>query len=840
MNSIIKMNEKKPRYAMRKLCIGFISCLLGFTMIVEPAVGMRSIVPISYAQDSDDLLTLQTQYEGKIIHVSNNLGTQANSYNSLSMALKNAQDGDIIQLDSNILENIESGLTIDKRVKILGNNKELVIRADKGAKIVIDENITIENINLSSRIESHGEFPILVRSSYFKMNNVWLTNGNVGDTFSLVVNPNRSNDVSKIIITGSKKIDFDKIEIGENNTPLESNIKVLLDNNVSSKAGVIVKDYIQNSDTSHFPVIINKSQITRFISERREDDSVLIFDGVNKNIFLKKIKNVKLKNKSSIALEDDNLDISNTIFNLPMDTTLNLSNLENDSSIESIVVDPNTIAGTIIESANKNLTITGNFEPTTKIRVENVNYASYFTLTLSNPLMNDKLPDIELFEGNTKIIREGGVYKATVGRSEDEDISESEDSSDSEESLENESQPGDKGTIETEEPSKGDESLETEEPSKGDESSKTEETSKGDESSETEKPSKQEDGVKPGEVSEGSSNVNQGEVIISPSNQLLGNFVQKNPENENKKRKFIVSRIDGKDRIATAINVAKKLYPSGAKRIILVNKSAYTDSLSALVLSNALNAPILYTYFNSTPNIVVDEIKNLGVKEIVIIGGSNSISDKQAIELHSRGLDVERISGKDRFDTAVKVSEKLLKLGIKNTEEVVIASEESFPDALAISSFSVERNIPVFLVKKERIPEDINIQISKMKNPKIYIVGGKNTISEAVENQLNKMTKKHLTRLAGNDRYETSMIVSNFAKPNAINGVIANGERFEDVLIAGSLASNSNTILLLGTSQYLSPRLDKYLQKSKVEKIHLVGGINSLGVDYSYRLTDNK
>ena len=33
----MKNTEKKPKYAMRKLSVGLVSCMLGFTLIAQPS-----------------------------------------------------------------------------------------------------------------------------------------------------------------------------------------------------------------------------------------------------------------------------------------------------------------------------------------------------------------------------------------------------------------------------------------------------------------------------------------------------------------------------------------------------------------------------------------------------------------------------------------------------------------------------------------------------------------------------------------------------------------------------------------------------------------------------------
>lgn len=105
--------------------------------------------------------------------------------------------------------------------------------------------------------------------------------------------------------------------------------------------------------------------------------------------------------------------------------------------------------------------------------------------------------------------------------------------------------------------------------------------------------------------------------------------------------KFTLDRVSGKDRIETAVNISKKYYKS-AKTVIVVRDDLYPDSLTATVLAKQLNAPILLTKTNSLDLRVKEEIKRLGAKEVIIVGGEGTISKslEKSLRLLSRELQV--------------------------------------------------------------------------------------------------------------------------------------------------------------------------------------------------------
>ncbi|MFR9276408.1 cell wall-binding repeat-containing protein, partial [Finegoldia magna] len=83
-------------------------------------------------------------------------------------------------------------------------------------------------------------------------------------------------------------------------------------------------------------------------------------------------------------------------------------------------------------------------------------------------------------------------------------------------------------------------------------------------------------------------------------------------------------RVAGKSRINTAVEVSKKYYKS-AGTVIVANYEKFADSLSASALSKALKAPILLVKKDQLDSVVAQEIKRLGAKNVVVIGGNLSV-----------------------------------------------------------------------------------------------------------------------------------------------------------------------------------------------------------------------
>lgn len=278
-------------------------------------------------------------------------------------------------------------------------------------------------------------------------------------------------------------------------------------------------------------------------------------------------------------------------------------------------------------------------------------------------------------------------------------------------------------------------------------------------------------------------------------------------------------RIPGDDRVDTAINISKSEYPS-ADTVIVVRKDLFPDSMTATVLSKQLNAPILLTGSNKLDERVKAEIKRLGAKDVIVVGGVNSVSAGVQNELKAFDKDtVERIAGIDRYGTSVAVANRVV--GISGlTHKAVIASGEVFPDALAVSPFAAKNAYPILLVKKNLVPTEVNNAFAKLSIKETYLVGGEDTISKTTEGKLPKV----LERMAGKNRYETSVQIAKSKFPQSERAYMASGEVFADALVIGPVGAKYNAPILLTPSKNASKPVADYIKSSKISKLIAVGG----------------
>lgn len=280
-------------------------------------------------------------------------------------------------------------------------------------------------------------------------------------------------------------------------------------------------------------------------------------------------------------------------------------------------------------------------------------------------------------------------------------------------------------------------------------------------------------------------------------------------------------RLYGSDRYKTAIAISQYGWKS-SEYAVLARGDEFADALCAGPLAKKFKAPILMTQSDALNSDVLTELKRLGVKNVFIIGGTGAVSLNAEDTLKAAGIKFERIYGSDRYETSVKIAEKL-----GQVTNAAIATGLDFPDALSISAIASKLCMPILLTEKDNLPSNVKKYIDENKVSKTYIVGGTGVISDNVKNAL-----PGAVRLGGKDRYDTNLIIMNefsheldFLNIYAAVGEGTDGDGFADALAGAVVAANTSSPLVLSGSTLPSATGD--FIKSKVglgSKVIALGG----------------
>lgn len=291
-------------------------------------------------------------------------------------------------------------------------------------------------------------------------------------------------------------------------------------------------------------------------------------------------------------------------------------------------------------------------------------------------------------------------------------------------------------------------------------------------------------------------------------------------------------RIYGEDRIKTAVAVSQTGWDE-AEYAVIARADDFPDALSAGPLAKKYNAPILLTDKNRLNLDVEIELLRLGVKNVFIIGSEAAVSKAVEDRIKSLNINVERIGGEDKYDTSVKIAEKL---GITN--EVFVATGQNYPDALSISPIAAIKGVPIILVRKNRANDKVLQYLQNINPEKIYLIGGKDVVSIDVVVGF----EDRVERISGQDRYLTNVeIAKRFNDIISHNKVyVATGENFPDALSGSSFAAKNGGMIIL-TSGNIKDEVLKYINSKYTNYTlkFLLGGKDVVKYDTVSRMFSN-
>lgn len=275
----------------------------------------------------------------------------------------------------------------------------------------------------------------------------------------------------------------------------------------------------------------------------------------------------------------------------------------------------------------------------------------------------------------------------------------------------------------------------------------------------------------------------------------------------------LIDRTAGANRYETAAAVSERYFRSGADNVVLCTGEDFPDALAAAPWARFLRAPVLLTQRTVVPQAVMDEIGRLGATSVWIVGGDGAVAPSVQAQLETAGLSVNReLKGADRYATSAKIAyflyDALMADGRPFSNMAFVARGDSFADALAVAPVAAATYSPIILVKTQApMPAASDNVFEFLPIWHAYIAGGTGVVSEGVETAIEAWTTHHYesdspaTRLAGDDRYETSAQVVYTAVENHWVDLdtigVATGLDFPDALGGGAALGSYGGPLLL-------------------------------------------
>ncbi|MFG1649072.1 cell wall-binding repeat-containing protein [Micromonospora sp. NPDC049275] len=156
-----------------------------------------------------------------------------------------------------------------------------------------------------------------------------------------------------------------------------------------------------------------------------------------------------------------------------------------------------------------------------------------------------------------------------------------------------------------------------------------------------------------------------------------------------------------------------------------------------------------------------------------------------------------RLSGASRFGTAAAVSQSHWKsvTDQSDTREqagaVVLSRSDTFADALSGSALAAAKRGPLLLTPSTSLEASTKAELQRVLAPGgvVYLLGSAGALSTSVENEV-KGLGYTVRRLAGADRFGTSVEISKAIDPTPDLVLLATGMNFPDALAAGAAAGS--------------------------------------------------
>ncbi len=318
-----------------------------------------------------------------------------------------------------------------------------------------------------------------------------------------------------------------------------------------------------------------------------------------------------------------------------------------------------------------------------------------------------------------------------------------------------------------------------------------------------------------------------------------------------------LKRYSGIDRYATSALAATGAFTTGGNAVVLVSGENYADGLSAAGLAGAVAGPVLLshptTLLGSTANAIaaIDTGSGSAATKLTVhvVGGVNAISEDVVTSLTGLGYTVSRISGADRYKTAVAVGEKIRSLttigSVVSKTTAILVSGQNFADGLAAGGLAYQLKLPIVLTDGTSLTAETKAFLDAEVNAaaRVLIVGGTAAVSAAVATEVeglkNALVAIDVDRVSGADRYATAVELAKYRSKAAVlqgnaetvtNIMLVSGESFADALSSAAKAGAAATMTLLTPAAALDSGASTWMatKYASITNVFVTGGTSAV------------
>lgn len=293
-----------------------------------------------------------------------------------------------------------------------------------------------------------------------------------------------------------------------------------------------------------------------------------------------------------------------------------------------------------------------------------------------------------------------------------------------------------------------------------------------------------------------------------------------------------IDRFAGQDRYRTAVAISKATFDPGVPAVFVAAGNFFADGLTGGPAAAKLRGPLLLIPGSQVPEVVSAEIRRLKPAKIYLLGGTGVVSTKAAGQLASLARDgATRLSGSDRYATSAQVSQFW-----SNTTTVYVASGAMFADALSGGAAAARDGAPLLLTRPSTLPSSTRAALQRLRPSRVVVVGGTAAISNAVAASIKAtLPAATLSRVGGNDRYETSAKLAATSRSGDFSVMVASGENFPDALAGVPASKALSAPFVLSKSRCMPRSVRSAFAKDSIDRYLLLGGSGVLSSNVASR-----
>ncbi len=210
-----------------------------------------------------------------------------------------------------------------------------------------------------------------------------------------------------------------------------------------------------------------------------------------------------------------------------------------------------------------------------------------------------------------------------------------------------------------------------------------------------------------------------------------------------------------------------------------------------------------------------------------LIGSLQAANDDKSAVMSP---DAPSLGGTNRYESAAKVA-----LEGEADAPVVIANGNSEVDILAATSYAANLEANLLLAEPNQLGKYGSQAIAELNPQSITIIGGTAVVSEETKAQVEELTGKKVSRIAGDNRYTTALAAAQAI--GSQNYLLVNGKNPVDALTLAPLAKKNNaSVVLVQTS--CAPQV--VLEDLGGKHLTAIGGISAIADNFAAKTCEQQ